>query len=134
MPRIRVETPCHPTENPEKVKAALLRLFPDLRFEREAEVVAGTSSSLDRLRELIRTQRIRDAARGRFLAGRRGNRTTVSLSKQAAYAGVVNFAAPSPLGAILLEIEDEDLTGVIDHIAESTLERGVTPFGRTEGT
>lgn len=121
MQRVRVETPCHPTENPEKVIAALRNLFPDLRIESTEGWVVGTTENLDRLRELIRTQRIRDTARRQLLAGRRANRTTVSLSKQAAFVGVVNFAASSPLGDIAVEIESGDLDAAIDYIAESTV-------------
>ncbi len=134
MPRVRVEAPCRPTESLAKVKAALLHLFPDLRFEREDDLVVGVTDRLDRLRELIRNQRIRDTARGQLLAGRNASRTRISLSKQAAYMGRVNFAAPSPLGAVVIEIEDPDLTAVIDDVAESTTEPRVTPSGRTGGT
>jgi predicted RNA binding protein with dsRBD fold (UPF0201 family) len=109
---------------------ALLNLFPDLHFEQEGGIVVGTTRRLDRLRELIRNQKIRDTARGQFLGGRDGDRTRVSLSKQAAYMGLVNFATPSPLGAITVEIEDADLTAVIDYVAEST----VRPPDRTAGT
>ncbi len=134
MLRVRAETPCRPTESLAKVKVALLHLFPDLAFEREDEQVVGTTSSLERLRELIRNQRIRDTARGQLLAGRHGDRTSVRLSKQAAYMGVVNFAAGAPLGDILVEIESDDLTATIDFVAESTVDRPVKPSVRSEGT
>ncbi len=134
MIRVRVETPCRPTESPAKVKAAVLQLFPDLAFEREDEVVAGTTASLERLRELIRSQRIRDTARGQLLAARHGDRTRIVLSKQAAFVGVVNFAAGSALGDIAVEIESDDLTAVIDRVAESTVDRPLRPSARTEGT
>ena len=120
MTRVRVETPCHPTEDPEKVRLAILNLFPDLRIEREEDLMTGTAESLERIRELIRNEKIRDAARRQLLAGRRGNRTRVTLSKQAAAVGRVNFSVGSPLGDIVLEVESEDLAAVIDHVAEST--------------
>jgi len=119
--RVRVETPVHPTENPDKVMIALRNLFPDVRIESTEGRIVGMTENLDRLRELIRTQRIRDTVRRQLLAGRRGNRTTVSLSKQAAFVGVVNFAASSPLGDITVEIESDDLEAAIDYVAESTL-------------
>lgn len=115
------------------MKAALLLLFPDLVFERDDDVIVGTTERVDRLRELIRNQRIRDTARGQLLAGRREGRTVVHLNKQAATAGIVNFAAPSPLGAIRVLIEDEDLAALIDYLAESTVGRSLTPSARTEG-
>jgi len=119
--RVSVEAPTHPTESPEKVETALRNLFPDLRIEPAPGRIVGTTENLDRLRELIRTQRIRDTARRQLLAGRRENRTTVSLSKQAAFVGVVNFAASSPLGDIVVEIESDDLGAAIDYVAESTV-------------
>lgn len=124
MVLVRVEAPCRPTEDPGKVRAALLQLFPDLRIEREGATIAGTSGSLERLRELIRTQRIRDTARGQLLAGREGDRSAVVLSKQAAAVGRVNFGAGSPLGDIRVEIESEDLATILDYVAESTRPRG----------
>ncbi len=133
MIRVRVEAACRPTENPAKVKRALLNLFPDLFVEREDERVVGQTSSLEKLRELIRSQRIRDTARGQFLEGRSGDRTSVRLSKQAAFMGIVNFAAGSPLGDISVELESEDLSAVIDFVAESTVDRAVTPPVRTGG-
>lgn len=134
MLRVRVETPCHPTENLGKVKVAVLNLFPDLAFDREDEVVAGTAATLDRLRELIRNQKIRDTARGQFLAGREGDRTRVRLNKQAAYMGVVNFGAGAALGDLVVDVESDDLGAAIDFVAESTVEPRLTPSGRNGGT
>jgi len=118
---VRVETPLHPTENPDRVTTALRNLFPEARIESTEGRIVGTTENLDRLRELIRNQRIRDTARRQLLAGRQGNRTRVSLSKQAAFVGVVNFAASSPLGNISVEIESDDLEAAIDYVAESTV-------------
>ena len=123
MLRVRVETPCHPTEDPEKVVGALRTLFPDLEVERRDRRILGTTGHLDRLRERIRDQRIRDTARRQLLAGRSADRTTIRLSKQAASRGVVNFAAGSPLGDVLVEIESDDLSAVIDDVAASTVDR-----------
>src|SRR2546430_679299 len=121
--RVRIETARRPTETLEAVSTALRNLFPDLRLESQEDRLTGTTESLERLRERIRDQRIRDTARRQFLAGRRGDRTVVSLNKQAAFVGVVNFAAGSPLGDIVVEIESDDLAAVIDHVAESTVDR-----------
>lgn len=121
MLRVRIETPRRPTETLERVSAALRALFPDVKVIEEEGHVVGTTASLDRLREQIRNQKIRDTARRQLLAGRHGDRTTVSLSKQAAFVGVVNFAASSPLGDLLVEIESEELDAVIDYVAESTV-------------
>ena len=105
------------------VGAALRRLFPDVRLESRDGRLEGTTENLDMFRQRIRDQRIRDTARRRLLAGRQGGRTTVTLSKQAAAIGIVNFSAGAPLGDIVVEIESDDLEAVIDHVAESTVER-----------
>lgn len=104
--------------------AALRSLFPDLRTEIVEGGIRGTTERLDRLRERIRDQRIRDTARRQLLGGRAGDRTTIRLSKQAASVGIVNFAAGSALGDILVEIESDDLSATIDDVAASTVQTG----------
>jgi len=91
--RVRVEAPRRPTETKEAVGTALRNLFPDLQIEFQEDRLTGTTENLER------------------------------LSKQAAFVGVVNFAAGSPLGDILVEIEADDLGAVIDDVAESTVDR-----------
>lgn len=103
--------------------SALRRLFPDLQIDSIEGRLVGTTERLERLRERIRDQRIRDTARRQLIAGRDGNRITVSLSKQAAFVGVVNFSAGSSLGDIVVQIESDDLSAVIDDVAESTVVR-----------
>ncbi len=134
MLRVRVEVPCHATESASKVRLAVLKLFPDVVFETEDDRLVGTTSSLERLRDLIRSQRIRDTARSQFLAGRTSGRTRVALSKQAAFMGIVSFAAGSALGDIVVEIESDDLQAAIDFVAESTVEPKLRPSDRSEGT
>ena len=73
MARILIRTTCKPTESLGKVKIAVLNLFPDARFTREEDTVEAEASSLDRLGERIRNQKIRDAARAVLRAGRSGN-------------------------------------------------------------
>ncbi len=127
MLRVRAEAPLRPTESVEKLSAALRSLFPDALLEVHADRVVGTTESLDRLRERIRAQRIRDTARRQLLAGRREDRTVVDLNKQAAFVGVVSFGTASPLGDIRVEIESDDLSAVIDFVAESTREPKAKP-------
>ena len=129
MVRILVRTPCRPTESPSKVKLAVLNLFPDAQFSREEGEVEAESSSFDRLRERIRTQKIRDAARGALFAGVEGHRLRFALNKQAAFVGRVNFAASSPLGDIVVEVEADNPEALIDSIAESTTRPPPTPLG-----
>lgn len=134
MQRVRVSVPVRPTEDANKVRRALLNVFPDLRIDASEDALRGTTESLDRLRELIRKLKIRDTARRVLLRGREGDRTRFDLSKQAAFSGRVSFAADSPLGDIAVEIESDRLEDIIDFVAESTIERKATPSARNGRT
>ncbi len=134
MTRVRVSVPVRPTEDVNKVRRALLNVFPDLRIDASEDALRGTTESLDRLRELIRKLRIRDTARRVLLRGREGDRTRFDLNKQAAFSGRVSFAADSPLGDIAVEIDSNRLEDVIDFVAESTIERRPTPSARNGRT
>lgn len=134
MQRVRVSVPVRPTEDANKVRRALLNVFPDLRIDASEDALRGTTESLDRLRELIRKLKIRDTARRVLLRGREGDRTRFDLSKQAAFSGRVSFAADSPLGDIAVEIESDRLADIIDFVAESTIERKATPSARNGRT
>jgi len=124
VPRILLRTPRKPTESLAKVKIAVLNVFPDARFRREDDVVEAEASSVERLREQIRNQKIRDTARTVLLRGRATNTIRFGLNKQAAYIGAVSFAAEAtPLGDIEVLIETDDVDRLIDDIAESTLKK-----------
>lgn len=135
VPRVRVEARVHPTESAAKVKAACLNLFPDLAFLEEGDALVGEGSSLDRFRDLVRNQRIRDSARDALIRARDGNAMRFSLNKQAAFAGRVSFGTGAPLGDLAVIVEDDDLDALIDRVAESTRGRRLTGTStRTEGT
>jgi len=135
VPRVRVEVPVHPTESAAKVKLACLNIFPDLAFEEEGDILGGTGSDVERLRELLRTQRIRDSARDVLIRGRREGIVRFSLNKQAAYVARVNFGSGGPLGDLRVAIEAEDTDALIDRVAESTVGHRLTgKRARTGGT
>lgn len=111
MLRIRARAPVRLTEDPERVRRALLNLFPDAQLTESRDLVEGTTGSLVRLAELVRSHQIPDTARGVLLRGRRGEttRTRILLGKQAAFVGRPNFGVePTPLGEIEVEIEADD--------------------------
>ena len=121
---IRIRAPCRSTESLAKVKLAILNIFPEAAFVEEDDVVEATSDRADRLRELIRQQKIRDSARAELRRGITGSGIAFALNKQAAYAGRVSFATGSaPLGDIEVELEDDRPDAVVDFLAESTVQR-----------
>lgn len=121
--RFVARAPCYPTEDKDKVRQALLNLFPQGEVEeRESELVVRTDSG-ERLRQIILDHHIRDTARSVLLCGRADGRTSFRLNKQVAFVGKVSFVEGSPaLGSIEVELEDDDLDRAIDFLAESTVE------------
>ena len=123
--RLHIRAPCRATESLAKVKLAILNVFPDASFVHEDDIIEATCDRADTLRDLIRAQKIRDAARAELRRGLRDVRIEFSLNKQAAYAGQVSFGTgAAPLGDIEVELEDDRPDAAIDFLAESTVERG----------
>jgi len=120
LTRVTIETPVKPTENIFKIKAAVLNVFPEAKFIEGEGCLRAETSSLERLREMFRIQRIRDTARSVLRGAREGTIIHFFLNKQAACVGKVNFAPPSPLGPIEVIIEDEDVDKVIDFLTART--------------
>jgi hypothetical protein len=78
---------------------------------------------LTKLYNLLRRERIRDAARGVLFKGFNGTSITFYLNKQVAYAGHISFCEPvaeSPLGPIKVEIKCEKPRELIDWLAPKT--------------
>lgn len=95
---------------------AILNIFPDAELDGQ-EKLAGRAASIDNIRELLKRQRIRDAARSVLMRGARGGATSFRLNKQVAAVGKVSFSSePQPLGDIEVTISSQDLDGVIDSL------------------
>ncbi len=124
---LEVEAPVRPSEDGEKVKRAMLNLFPDLVLRLEGDRLVGESGSVAKFGDLLRRFRIRDAARGRLIHGKRDDRCTVfRLSKQAAFMERVSFSdREAPLGDIRVRLEDDRLDQVIDMVAPDTRPRSM---------
>ncbi len=118
-----VETSLRPTESPEKVRRAVLNLFPKAHLE-EGESIGGPAGSLDRFAELLRRQRILDSSREVLLGSIRGRRLVFHLNKQAAFAGRVSFSAHAPLGDIRVTVVSDDLRGLVRELAPPMIRRG----------
>jgi predicted RNA binding protein with dsRBD fold (UPF0201 family) len=133
---VHIETDVNPTEDEEKVKNALNNLlvnpifsskpaFQGVRLKAEAQGQA----SLTKFRNLLRNDRIRDAARKLlYRAIRDDNQISFYLNKQVAYAGHVSFSeeqAESPLGPIHIIIETNAPKQLIDWLAEKSMKEKV---------
>lgn len=123
MTTVQISTPVNPSEDPEKVRAAILAIFPDAVLEQTDSGFEGTAPDLDGFGRLIRRQRILDATRAVLLKNMHGRRTHMSLNKQVATVGKVSFADRRPvLGAIEVSVEDDDLEQLIDRVAPMTVD------------
>ena len=125
---VAVQTALEPTEDESSVERALLKLFPSAHIER----ITGPNDSvalsvrgnglefLSNLRNLIRQQRIRSAARSILTRSLSGSTLQFYLNKQAAFMGRVSFCeavGESPHGPISIQVECEDPQSVIDYLA-----------------
>lgn len=101
-PLISVSTVVQPHEDPQRVVDAVQVMFPDWSPDRmpsnsgfpsgrAAEMMTGSSESLDTLLEAVRIQRVLDTALDAMSLELDGSSTGFSLSRQAALAGKVSF-------------------------------------------
>ena len=127
---IRMETEINPTEAEEKVKLAVANLFGNISTQTKPSykgsiliAEANGQEVLVKLRNLLRMDRVRGAARKVFFEGLRGKTISFCLNKQVAFAGHVSFSeevAESPLGPIRVIIECENARQLIDWLAPRT--------------
>jgi uncharacterized protein len=125
-----VETEIYPTESEENVKAAVTNFLDNASITIKPAAkgstltaVAKGQESLIKLRNMLRNDRIRDAARRFLFKSIRGNMIYFFLNKQVAFAGHISFCeqtAESPLGPIRINIETENAEQLIDWLAEKT--------------
>jgi len=127
---VRVETEINLTESEERVKMAVANLFGNVSTEVKPsykgsilKAEAKGQEALIKLCNLLRSDRIRDAARKALFEGMQGKTIGFCLNKQVAFAGHVSFSeevAESPLGTIRVTIECENPRQLIDWLAPRT--------------
>ena len=118
---ISIYTRVYPTESVEKIKKAILSIFPDSQFSFSSDTLKGISHDISTFAKLLKEQRIRDTARSVLLGNLRGDRVEFRINKQVATVGKVSFSVGDvPLGDIRVVVEGENLAQVIDEIAPDT--------------
>ena len=123
MVSVTVSCPVYPSEDPDKIRTALLNIFPTGEFELTEKEMKGPAD-LDRFSALIRRQKILDTARSQMQRGTRGSstKTVFSLNKQVATVGKVSFVDyRTVLGTISVCVEDPDIEALIDRGAPLTV-------------
>jgi len=127
---VTVEVEVNPTEDLDKVRVAVNKTLGEMKLEviEEGDMkrLIGKAEGLEALswfHNLLRRERILDAARTVFFRGLQGKRITFYLNKQVAYVGHVSFSQPvaeSPLGPIHVEIRCDNPQELIDWLAPKT--------------
>lgn len=130
---IRVEAGVNLTEDLEKVKRAVENVFGNVDFEVKSQrrgkllvAKAHGKDGLTKLYNLLRRERIRDAARGVLFEGLREKSITFYLNKQVAYMAHLSFSTPvaeSPLGPIRVQIRCGNPRELIEWLAPKTSRR-----------
>jgi predicted RNA binding protein with dsRBD fold (UPF0201 family) len=108
--QVVVSSLVRPTEDPAKVEAAVLRLFPGAAIERAAASIRARVGDVQPLRSRVWELRIIDTVRAQVLRGMAsdGRSTRFRLSKQAASAHKVSFPpTPHPLGDLEVDVHLE---------------------------
>ena len=127
---VQIQADINPTEDEAKVKRAVENMFSNLEVEvkpkRRGSVLTARTRGVDgltKLYNLLRRERIRDAARAVLFGGMSERTIVFYLNKQVAYVGHVSFSQPvgeSPLGPIRVEIECDNPREIIDWLAPKT--------------
>ena len=128
--KIRVGAEINLTEDLEKVKRAVENVFSMAEVEVKTSqkgslLIAKTRGmeGLSKLYNLLRRERIRDAARRVLFKGLGESSITFYLNKQVAYAGHISFCQPvaeSPLGPIKVQITCDKPKELIEWLAPRT--------------
>jgi len=127
---VHIEVEVNPTEDPEKVRKAVENIFGSVEFEvkphgRGNLLTAKTRGidGLTKLYNLLRRERIRDAARAILFDGLGEKSIVFYLNKQVAYAGHISFSKPvgeSPLGPIRVQISCDNPRELIEWLVPKT--------------
>ena len=124
---IIVKSDILPTEDESKVERAVRNIFPLIEVhleENNGRKIKGYGKGLkilSELRNLLKRNRIRAAARSIMLNSISASSMTIALNKQAAYAGHISFTTDpneSPLGPLFLTIQSSNLQVVIDWLVK----------------
>jgi len=129
---VHIEAEINVTESEDKVKRAIENIFGNVSQQikiqqtHKGKLLIMESKGLEaltKLYNLLRRERIRDAARGVFFEGLDGKTINFCLNKQVAFAEHISFSkevAESPLGPIKVKIKCENPRELIDWLAPKT--------------
>ncbi len=126
-----IQTEIKPTENHEKVEAAISNLFGNVKIKIDTgynseilKVEMKGKESLFRFRDLLRLDQIRNAARKVLFRGISEKNIVFFINKQVAFANHISFSeeeSESPLGPIRVQIICDDPQSLIIWLTPKTV-------------
>lgn len=115
--KIGITVKVFPTEVGDRVKDAVLNIFPDAELKLGESHLTACATSLKKFETRLRDQRIRDSARSVLRRCASEEEIAFCLNKQAAYVGKVNFTeGDSVLGDIEVRITTGEPDALIDSL------------------
>ena len=119
--KIYAKADVNPTEDLDKVIKAISSVieYDEIEVGENYICANGDFETIKNLRDELRERKIRGAARKLMIKRSGPNKIRFNLSKQAAYAGMLNLVDDSlcALGEIEVQIKTEDVKKFIDWIA-----------------
>ncbi len=117
---VEIRTPIYLTEDPDKLKTCLSKIFPEATWEVKEKEIVGESRSLETFAKIIEDMRIRDTVRSYLEARTKENKCSFTLSKQASCNSKVNLSdEDQPLGGIDITIESDQIDKLVKKITET---------------
>ena len=120
--KIQVYCQINPSEDPSKVKTAVLNIFPDLELSISDELLLGKSNdigTLSNISESIHTKNTKNTYQRILKKNSDENSTWFYLNKQAAFVSTVALCSESnesPLGPIKVVLEGNDIENIIQSL------------------
>ena len=123
----------NPSEDLQKIKTAILNIFPDIQIKNTDMEISGTSKkieSLSKIFEVVHNRRVKNTYRRILNQNLSNNSTWFYLNRQAAYVDVIalcNEEDESPLGPIEIILDSQEIEQVIDWLTSYTDNSRLSP-------
>ena len=120
--KVQVSCQINPSEDPSKVKTAILNIFPNLEISITDELLIGKSNDigiLSNISESIHTKNTKNTYQRILTKNSNENSTWFYLNKQAAFVSTVALCSESnesPLGPIKVVLEGKDIENIIQSL------------------
>lgn len=107
------------TESIDKVKEAIINIFPDAILEVKDGLILGKAEKMDLFKKMLEMQRIRDTSKALLKKLAKEKEISFTLNKEAAYVGKINFlTVEHPMGGIEVIVKADDIIGFIEWLTE----------------